>query len=238
MLFKTERSFNIAVGLLLCGAQLLWMLFLYNTCFAADYTTTRARVREYLYEPSSTNSVYSDTLLNESIDKAQDFLLDMMPVSAHYNMQTLYTTTTTASTSAVALPSDFRNVLSVKVGTKQAWQIKANDFHNSVLKKATTNDPAFYIMNTSLMLYPTPTDSTTAVELLYVKKPNKWVTDGTTISLLDIYLPLVALEAARYVLMQDNQANRAAAVEKLLISEMQAVQIRQTNTNNVEATTK
>lgn len=212
------------------------ILFLcFDIAGATTLSDARTRVREMLYETDSTNSIYSDTLLNEAIKEAQFMVLESLPFSANYNMLTTAAVTLINGQATYSLPADFWAYVSCSYKGTPAIQIRPEEYYGKV-RQATIKDPLFCIIASKLVLLPTPTTGDT-MEIQYVKTPTDLATDTTSISLLAEYDRLIAVGATWYILNLDNQATRAATTEKLFIALIQKKIDMLRNSNIVEKVT-
>lgn len=208
-------------------------LLLINFAYAStSLLTTRGRVREYLYETDSTNTNYSDTMINESIKQAENMLMDALPASANYNLLQTAAVTLTASKNTYSLPTDFRKLIAASYLNKPCIQVKPEEFYAKPLN-ATTKDPMFVILNSTIKFFPDPTSGATA-EILYLKQVTQLTSDSDTLSTLLEYDNLVVLLATNHLLKLDNQVIRTQGIDQLIQQYITLIQQNIINSNVIE----
>lgn len=211
---------------------LILSLVVIDAAHATILSSVRTRVREYLYETDSTNTNFTDTMINESIRQAENMLMDALPASANYNLLQTAAVTLTASKNTYSLPSDFRKTIAVSYLNKPAIQIKPEELYAKQLL-ATTKDPSFVILNSTIKFFPDPSAGSTA-EILYLKQVTQLSSDGDTISTLLEYDNIITLIATSHLLKIDNQPLRAAEVDKLIQQYITLIQQNIINSNVIE----
>ena len=223
----------VRVGKILIIALLTSNAFIGVSC-ATSLSSLTTKVRTLLYETSSTNSLYADAQIYDAINQAQKFLLDIMPISAHYNMLTEATSSVTVGNNSATLPTDFRRIVQVKYNGKPAIQVNPETYYSTIGKATITTDPMFFIRGTKIYLFPTVASGTKEATLLYQKMPTELTASTHEISLLVDYDYLLVLSATQIILQNDNQVGRAAAIEKSLSNVLSPINNRFANTNVIE----
>lgn len=206
----------------------------FTGAYATSLSALRAKVRTLLYETTAANSIYADAQLNDAINSAQRFLLDIMPFSAHYNLITEATASVTVGNNSASLPTAFRRVIEVKYNSKPAIQVNPETFYAQTPKANITSDPMFFIRGSKIYLYPTNPSGTKEATLLYQTMPTEMTVDTSETSLLTDYDYLIVLAATSQVLLTDNQQVRAANVEKALSNLLSPINAKFANTNVIE----
>jgi len=219
--------------------RLIVVLVLASVCFSAlaansTLTVLRAKLRVLLYQTDSTNTIYPDALLGDAIYQAQNVLLDTLPHSANWNCLKQGTISVVIGTTNYSLPADFRKVASLRYAGKPAIQIKPDEFFAKKDQATLKKDPMFFIMASKVYVFPTPTNTTQEINLIYQSMATTLATDTTEVCTMTQYDQPLLLAALYQVLMQDNQINRAAAVEKMFMNFVSLIQNGLTNTNVVE----
>lgn len=208
---------------------LLLILLFSSISEATTLSDVRTRVRELLYETDEVNSIYTNTLINEAINEAQYMVLDVLPLSANYNMLTTYSVAVTSASNSYDLPTDFRTIVSTSLYGKPIIQLKQEEFYGKYVN-ATSKDPMFCIFNNKINIYPA---STGTLEVMYVKQPTFLSGDTDSISLLSEFNRLIILGATIYVLRIDNQPNRSETIARQFLDEVQMKYGIYLNTNNI-----
>jgi len=213
--------------------SILAALFINIPAEAATLTTQIARVREYLYQTDSTNSTYSDATITEAINAGQDIISDLLCYSA--NDENVLTASCAYTTSSVSItsPTGFKKIIGIYDAAtyKPYIQIKPEEAHR--LYSATTKDPAFFINGGTIKYFPASTAPGT-LEVTYLKKYTTLASGSDTITVQTDYLDMLTLAATWYILQLDNQANRAAAVYKLLTDRVTIKNNAEINSNVIE----
>ena len=209
------------------------MLFSVTVSEAATLADVRARVREYLHETDEVNSIYSNTMLNEAITQGQRYVLDVLPTSANYNMLITSTISIVANTEEYTLPVDFRRVVSFHDGSKQAVQLRPEDYFNKSALM-TTKDTAYCIIGSKLIIKPKPTANAVGT-LLYMKQPALLTSDASALTTLPEFDTVVMLCAVQYVLFSDNQTARAGSLTNEIMKELKATAQKYESTNILES---
>jgi len=106
--------------------------------------------------------------------------------------------TTTAGTNAYAMPSDYKNTKNVFIGTTL---LHPRQFQDMVrLEGQTAATPAYYtVHDETLYLSPAPSDSSTTVYHVYVRRESTLSTGTDTPLIPDRYVPLWLSFAAVYL---------------------------------------
>jgi len=188
-----------------------------NTVFATTLLDVRTRVRAYLHETDTTNSTWTDAQVTQAVNAAQDYITNALPASCHYNLITKKAQAMTPSQSTYALPADFKSIISVRhwanTDTPLIQLTPINYLTGSY--KATTKDPAYFIMGTDINVYPAPTLNQ-QMDYLYMKQPTRLSGDSDVVTLLTIYDEALVIAASLHLLSMDNQKDRASAVKAYL----------------------
>lgn len=212
---------------------------------AATLATERARVREMLYETDSTNSVYSDALINEAINEGQNLLSNLLSYSANYDNIGVYgyvRTTASVSLTASLIGTRFKKVIGVwgrldatTAGTpwKSFIQIKPEEDFRAY--SITNKDPMWYYSDGAFAFYPANVSGQT--DLIYVKYLKGYTntdTDSVTLDIQPRYERMLTLAAAMLILTWDNQATRAAALKQSLTDLITIENQQMLNSNVIE----
>ena len=200
---------------------------------AATLSQVRTRVREYLYETDEVNSIYSNTMLNEAISQAQLYVIDVLPVSANYNMLTTASISLSSGVDSYSLPADFRRMVALKVGDKQATLLKPEEYFNKALL-ASSKDIAYCVIGSKIVISPAPTSSGTAI-LLYMKQPAALSSDSATLTTLPEFDTPVMLAAVQYILFSDSQTVRVGSLTNEIIKQLKAASQKYDSTTVLEA---
>lgn len=202
---------------------LLLVAFFATTAEAATLTTTIARVREYLYEPSAANSIYTDTQITEAINEAQCLLEDLLSASANFEniskKQFAVMTGETSISLANLMAQKFKGILNASILLNGVYkpmiQVRPEEFAPRFYN-GTTKDPVFCFIDGALNFFPAALSSTT-VEISYTKYYAPLVSGSDTLE-VQMRFERVLLYAACYiVLAADHQKARADNFYKLLI---------------------
>jgi len=232
----------------ICGVLIVNM-----SADAATLATERARVREMLYETDSTNSVYSDALINEAINEGQNLLSNLLSYSANYeNVYYTYGLSSTTGETSIACASvsvEFKKIISASIlypggtvaGITPLIQVKPEEMPIRYYK-GTLKDPTFFIGNSTsnvknIFFYPANPGGTIGLYFTLLKPYTKLVTDSDTITVQDRYLNLLTLAAAMLVLTWDNQTTRAAALKQSLTDLLTIENNQMLNSNVIEKVT-
>lgn len=223
----------VRVGKILIIALLASNAFIGVSC-ATSLSSLTAKVRTLLYETTAANSLWADAQIYDAINQSQKFLLDILPASANYNMITEATSSVTVGNNSATLPTDFRRVIQVKYNGKPAIQVNPDTYYSTIGKATITSDPMFFIRGANIYLFPTVASGTKEATLLYQKMPTELTASTHEISLIVDYDYLLVLAATQFILQNDNQTARAAAVEKALSNALSPINNRFANTNVIE----
>lgn len=194
--------------------SLLLILALVVPAGATTLTSMTATVRALLYETETSNTIYTDAQITDAINEATFFLLDVLPYSGNYNMLNTAAVTLTSGRNTYSLPTGFRVYVSGTYKGTAMIQLKPEEVYSKP-RQANTKDPFFTIINSQIVLYPTPTTGDTC-EILFMKAPTVLSSGSDTISLFTEYDRLLALKAVMYLLSWDNQPARITTIEKEL----------------------
>lgn len=205
---------------------------------AATFATQIARVREYLYQTDSSNSIYTDEQITEAINEGMVLLENILSYSARPdnicvdNMSfdtgsvTLY-----YGTSSVFLPPLFGKIIALYDSTGKPYiQIKPEEAFRT--RTATTKDPVFIMLNGIFYIYPAPTTSGT-LKMIYSKIYYISPIDGS-LTVEFKHLNKLTLAAVWYILQADNQTARAGNIYKLLTDLVTIENNALVNTNVIE----
>lgn len=199
---------------------------------AATLTTEIARVREYLYETDSSNSIYTDTQITEAINSGQDLLSNLLSYSA--NFENVLKSSCAYVTGSVSLtsPTGFKKIITIYDAAtyKPYIQIKPEEAHR--LYSATTKDPAFIIDGGTIRYYPASTAPGT-LEVVFLKG-YPILSGSDTITVQARYLNFLTLASAWYILQADNQQARSGNIYKLLTDLITIENNSMVNTNVIE----
>jgi len=202
---------------------------------AATLTTEIARVREYVYETDSANSVYTDALITEAIQSGQELVGNLLSYSSNYeNVLTSQCAYITVSVS-ITSPTGMKKVIEIfDVATLKPYiQIKPEDAHR--LYSATTKDPMFMINGGVIKFYPAATAPGT-LEVNFLKAYTPLSSGSDVISVQTRYLNLLTLASAMLILTWDNQAARAGALKQSLTDQITIENQQMLNSNVIEKT--
>lgn len=205
---------------------------------ASTLATFRARVREYLYQTDSANSIYPDAMLNESINEGQRLLENLLTGSSNYEnvsrKQFLVVTGETSITSASFTAYNFKSILNASIcfgGVyKPMIQVKSEEFAPR-FANATTKDPVYCFLDGTFTFYPAATAPTT-VEVVISKFYTPLSGDSDTLMVQARFERILIYATSYIVLMLDNQQTRAANVYKLM-SELVALENQKAINGNI-----
>jgi len=168
-----------------------------------NYGELKTLIANYLHRDDLTSTIptfvtLAQARLNHDIDLT--------------SMQTTDTLTVTAGTTTVALPSDFLELLSIRIpysGGKRTLQQRSLVQNSQIYESAggSTAAPTYYARyGSTLELSPTP-EADTTLEIVYKQKLAAFSADGDTDTLLtdnpNAYLYASLLEAALYIVDSD-----------------------------------
>lgn len=191
------------------------LLLLATNAHALTLTQQIARTREYLHQTDSANSIYSDTVITEAINSGQRVLENLLSASANKENFLITGCAYTTGSVSITAPTGLKKILEVyDVATTRPYiQLKHEEAHRLYL--ATTKDPMFIVNAGTITFKPAATSSGT-LEVSYQKSYTRLTSGTDTVTVQDRYLEMLTLASAWYVLQQDGQANRAAAIYKQL----------------------
>ncbi len=207
---------HILLGLTICA------VFLSTYAEAATLTTTIARVREYIYETDSANSIYTDAQITEAINEGQRLLENLLSASSNFEnvskKQYAVTTGETSISLASLTAQKFKGILNASILLSGAYkpmiQVRPEEFAPRFYN-GTTKDPVFCFMDGALNFFPAAAAPTT-VEVVISKYYTPLVSGSDTVTVQARFERLLIYAAAYIVLQIDNQPTRAAAVKTLL----------------------
>lgn len=206
---------------------------------AATYTDIIARVREYIYEPTAANSIFSDTVITEAIIQGEQYLSDALPLSANTNLNTESVILCTPGVSTYSLPAtstiEFRKIIALQYCGVPAIQVKLEEYYSKPTKPVLGKDSYFTIINDKIKVWPAPTSATQSIELVYQFRTNPTYSSASyPVAIKDEYKYMLVLAACRYLMYVDGQTVRGDSITKELNGELQAIYDGLNNSNIVE----
>ena len=204
-----------------------------------------ARCREYLYETSSDNSVYTDAQITEAINSAQDLLSNLLSYSSNHeniiNSSIAVTATGEVCIAPASLPVSLKKIISYSIiwpgGTASSMtpciQIKPEEYPFRFYK-GTTKDPVYFYTAGYLWFYPANPGGVMGHYIVGLKAYTRLVNTTDTVTVQDRYLNFLTLASVWYVLQADNQTNRAGNIYKLLTDLITIENTAMVNSNVVE----
>lgn len=217
---------------------ILIMLLIPAIASATTLLDVRTDVRKYLFDNNPGVDSYKAFLnaqIDESISMAQTYLLDILPVSANYNLLKTATLTIVNGQKDYALPTDFRKVVSLSYNNKPAIQVKPEEFYSKVKQATSDKDPMFTILDSQIRLFPTPTTGMTA-EVMFMAQPAELTTEVSVVSLLAEHKRLLTLTSVQFLLLATGNATYAQTTTALTAIVTQSKANWFFNSNVVEKT--
>lgn len=217
---------------------ILIMLLIPSIASATTLLDVRTDVRKYLFDNNPGVDSYKAFLnaqIDESISMAQTYLLDILPVSANYNLLKTATLTIVNGQKDYALPTDFRKVVSLSYNNKPAIQVKPEEFYSKVKQATSDKDPMFTILDSQIRLFPTPTTGMTA-EVMFMAQPAELTTEVSVVSLLAEHKRLLTLTSVQFLLLATGNATYAQTTAALTAIVTQSKANWFFNSNVVEKT--
>jgi len=213
---------------------IITFLLLFTTIAeAATLTTTIVRVREYLYETDSTNSIYSDALITEAINEGQNTLSNLLSLSSNWENKTNADCVYTTGAVSVSAPTGLSRVLAVWDSTTNKPYIQVKPENSFQLFSATAKDPMFDISNGVINFRPAAAAPGT-LEISYLKAYPELTSGSDTLSVQTRYTRMLIYASTWIILKNDNQTARAENVYKLLTDLVTIENTAKNNTNITE----
>lgn len=204
---------------------LIVSIFVTTAAEATTSTSTlldiRNAVRKYLFDNAPGLNSYQAFLnaqIDEAVNQAQLYILDVLPSSANYNLIQTATLSVVLNTADYDLPSGFRKIITLSYNSKPAIQVKPEEFYSKVKSASIDKDPMFTILNSKIRLFPTPTSSypTTTVEVMFMQEPTALTSESTQLSTLAEHDRLITMASIYFLMLASNKPEYAATVEKIV----------------------
>lgn len=215
---------------------LVLSIFTVSMAEAATLLDIRTGVRKYLFDNAPGLNSYQAFLnaqIDEAINQAQLFILDVLPASANYNLVKTASLSIVNGQQDYAVPSTFRKVITLSYNDKPAIQVKPEEFYSKIKSASIGKDPMFTILDSKIRLFPTPTTGLTA-EVMFMAQPNDLTTEVSVLSTLPEHDRLITMASIYFLMLASNQPTYATTIEKIVNNLIQSKSNWYFNSNVIE----
>lgn len=193
-------------------------IFMTSICNATTLLDIRTEVRKYLFDNAPGVNSYQAFLnaqIDENINQAQMYLLDVLPLSANYNLIKTASLTIVNNQKDYDLPTGFRKIITVQYNNKPALQVKPEEFYSKIKSASVDKDPMFTILDSKIRLFPTPVTGNTA-EVMYISTVAPLTTEASVISTLTEHDRLLTILSVHFLLLSVGDTTHTTASGNLI----------------------
>lgn len=217
---------------------LVLSIFSMSVAQATTLLDVRTSVRKYLFDNAPGINSYQAFLnaqIDEAVNQAQLYILDILPASANYNLLKTATLTIVNGQQDYTLPTNFRKVISLAYNNKPAIQVKPEEFYSKVKQATSDKDPMFTILDSKIRLFPTPVTGNTA-EVMFMSQPPELTTEVSVVSTLAEHDRLLTMASIYFLMLASNQPNYATVAQQMVATLVQSKSQWFINSNVIEKT--